>query len=247
MLQVFDEMIDVLSVTWNPLFQARIRTSALVLGQLATAATTAPQAERVTLMARVPELVSSVEAVRQRVKTRKRPFGPEGVAWVARFHAEHLRLRWLAGQDSVDEAELLAAWISTVEAFEEMGHVFELARSRARLAAVYRALGRTAEADEQVALARDVAVTLGAKPLLTELDQVSTRARAARRHSEALTGRESEILALVAQGKSNGEIAKQLFISTKTVSVHVSNILAKLGAGGRTEAAAIARRDGLLR
>ncbi len=247
MLQVFDEMIDVLSVTWNPLFQARIRTSALVLGQLATAATTAPQAERVTLTARVPELVSSVEAVRQRVKTRKRPFGPEGVAWVARFHAEHLRLRWLAGQDSVDEAELLAAWISTVEAFEEMGHVFELARSRARLAAVYRALGRTAEADEQVALARDVAVTLGAKPLLTELDQVSTRARAARRHSEALTGRESEILALVAQGKSNGEIAKQLFISTKTVSVHVSNILAKLGAGGRTEAAAIARRDGLLR
>ena len=41
-------------------------------------------------------------------------------------------------------------------------------------------------------------------------------------------------------------MAKALFISTKTVSVHVSNILAKLGASGRTEAAAIARRDGLL-
>jgi DNA-binding NarL/FixJ family response regulator len=67
----------------------------------------------------------------------------------------------------------------------------------------------------------------------------------ARRHTD-LTTREIQILELVAQGRSNGEIARQLFISAKTVSVHVSNILAKLGAGGRTEAAAIARRDGLL-
>ena len=66
------------------------------------------------------------------------------------------------------------------------------------------------------------------------------------RRDTALTARETEILGLVAQGRSNGEIARQLFISTKTVSVHVSNILAKLGAAGRTEAAAIARRDGLL-
>ena len=61
-----------------------------------------------------------------------------------------------------------------------------------------------------------------------------------------LTPRETEILRLVADGRSNGEIGKQLYISTKTVSVHVSNILAKLGAAGRTEAAAIARRRGLL-
>ena len=62
--------------------------------------------------------------------------------------------------------------------------------------------------------------------------------------SDTLTAREGEILALVAEGRSNGEIGKQLFISAKTVSVHVSNILAKLGASGRTEAAAIARRRG---
>ena len=61
-----------------------------------------------------------------------------------------------------------------------------------------------------------------------------------------LTRREAEVLALVAEGRTNGEIARQLFISTKTVSVHVSNILAKLQASGRTEAAALARRYGLL-
>ncbi len=50
----------------------------------------------------------------------------------------------------------------------------------------------------------------------------------------------------MAEGRSNGEIGKQLFISAKTVSVHVSNILGKLDASGRTEAAAIARRRGLI-
>ena len=49
-----------------------------------------------------------------------------------------------------------------------------------------------------------------------------------------------------AQGRTNGDIAKQLFISPKTVSVHVSNILAKLGASGRTEAAALARQRELI-
>jgi DNA-binding NarL/FixJ family response regulator len=54
------------------------------------------------------------------------------------------------------------------------------------------------------------------------------------------------VLQLVAQGRSNREIGGQLFISGKTVSVHVSNILAKLGARGRLEAVAAARRRGLL-
>ncbi|NNG34300.1 AAA family ATPase [Nakamurella aerolata] len=61
-----------------------------------------------------------------------------------------------------------------------------------------------------------------------------------------LTAREREVLALLALGRSNGEIGKSLFISTKTASVHVSNILAKLGATGRTEAAALAREHQLV-
>jgi DNA-binding CsgD family transcriptional regulator/tetratricopeptide (TPR) repeat protein len=247
MFAVHDDMVDALTVIWNPHFQARIRASALVLGQLATASTTASQAEREALMERVPELVAAVDAVLQQVKSRKRPLGPEGVAWVARARAEHLRVRWLTGVDSPDETDLVAGWTATVDAFEEMGHVFEGARSRARLAAVLRAVGRSQDADEQVEQARQVADRLGARPLLRELDTQSARPHAAAsRGSDTLTAREAEVLALVAEGRSNGDIARQLFISTKTVSVHVSNILAKLGAGGRTEAAAIARRNGLL-
>ena len=61
----------------------------------------------------------------------------------------------------------------------------------------------------------------------------------------SLTDREREVLRLLARGRSNREIGAELFITTKTASVHVSNILAKLGAASRTEAAAIAHREGL--
>ena len=54
------------------------------------------------------------------------------------------------------------------------------------------------------------------------------------------------MLALVAAGRTNGQIATALFISPKTASVHVSNILAKLGVSGRVEAAAVAHRLGLV-
>ena len=61
-----------------------------------------------------------------------------------------------------------------------------------------------------------------------------------------LTARETEVLGLVAEGRSNQQIASELFMSPKTVSVNVSRILTKLDATNRTEAAATARRLGLL-
>ena len=72
------------------------------------------------------------------------------------------------------------------------------------------------------------------------------RRRPASRQGESLTAREAEILALVALGRSNRQIGTQLFISAKTASVHVSNIIAKLGVTGRGEAVAVARDRGLL-
>jgi DNA-binding NarL/FixJ family response regulator len=67
-------------------------------------------------------------------------------------------------------------------------------------------------------------------------------AELARGEVEGLTPREAEVLGLLAEGRSNGEIGRALFISTKTASVHVSNILAKLGVTSRGEAAALAYR-----
>jgi len=57
-----------------------------------------------------------------------------------------------------------------------------------------------------------------------------------------LSGREREVLALIVQGRTNREIGERLFISQKTVGVHVGNILSKLGVSGRVEAAMVAVR-----
>jgi len=170
--------------------------------------------------------------------------GPESEAWVARLEAEHARLRWLTGVDPPDEDALVDVWHRAVDGFGRFGHVYETARSQARLAAVLRATGDSARASEQISSAREVARRLGAEPLLRELrglggdDRPPPRPSPARRNVP-LTAREGEVLALIAEGRSNREIGLQLFISPKTVSVHVSNILAKLDAAGRTEAVAV--------
>jgi DNA-binding CsgD family transcriptional regulator len=63
--------------------------------------------------------------------------------------------------------------------------------------------------------------------------------------SLGLTRRETEVLVLVAAGRTNRQIGQELFITPKTASIHVSRILAKLGVAGRREAAAVAHRLGL--
>ena len=247
-IAIHDDVVEAVTSLWQvKSFLAQVRLGALLLGQIAHGAASRGAAERGQLLDRADALLETARAVVDEVAERGRPQGPEGRAWLARIEAEHLRLRWVAGVETPSGEELVAAWVRAVEEFEAFGHVFELARSRARLAAVLRSLGQVAEARRHSDPAREVAHRLGAQPLLAELKAAgaSTTSRA-ETDPGVLTPREHEILVLVAQGRSNGEIGRQLFVSAKTVSVHVSNILAKLGAGGRTEAAALARSRGLL-
>lgn len=80
-----------------------------------------------------------------------------------------------------------------------------------------------------------------ARRVLSELTRPATPPP----HGEALTDREVEVLALVAKGLSNDDIAERLFVSERTVRTHVSNILAKLHLANRTQAALYALREGI--
>lgn len=168
------------------------------------------------------------------------PQGPEGQAWLARAEAE--RSRAASGPDT-------AAWEKAVAAFG-FGDPYELARCRLRFAEALVATDRREEAATEATAARETAVRLGATLLLEQADQLIRRARlAAAQPAEGpspLTAREQDVLRLLARGRSNRQIGEELFISGKTASVHVSNILAKLGAASRTEAVAVAYREGLI-
>jgi DNA-binding NarL/FixJ family response regulator len=237
---VHDDIVDTLVKQWNgERFAARLRLTGLIVAQMASAASRLTRAEQAELVSEATVLAEGVPDV----MAASRMMGPEGQAWEARAMAEVARLRWITGIDAPSESELEHAWRAAVAGFVTIGQPFEEARSAVRLAAVLRATGQDEEARTLLASARETARALGAKPLLAEIGSV---AGPGPRSDVDLTPREREVLTQVSAGRSNGEIAARLFISTKTVSVHVSNILAKLGAAGRTEAAAIARRRGLL-
>ncbi len=256
-IALHDDAVAIISELWqNVWFQARIRLHTLALGALAASVPTTASGARAAVAERGRGLMADISSTADQGITRQTKRGPEGTAWLVRADAEWARLRWLTGVDPPSAAELVESWERAVTAFE-YGHVFERARSLTRLAAARRAVGDTAGAQRDADEARKVARRLGAQPLLDELRDLGAGGAgragrgAATRVADAdgavtLTSREEQVLSLIAEGRTNRQIGRALYISDKTVSVHVSNILAKLGAGGRTEAAAIARRDGLL-
>jgi DNA-binding CsgD family transcriptional regulator/tetratricopeptide (TPR) repeat protein len=168
--------------------------------------------------------------------------GVDGRGWLARAEAE---LRRAADDNSPD------SWRAVLETFGP-GFAYEAARSQWRLAEALAEVGDRDEAQREWQLAVAAADKLGATRLRTALADLGRRARlgpssraVAGSPLSVLTGRELEVLQALTAGRSNREIASELFISGKTVSVHVSNILAKLGAASRTEAAAIAHDNGV--
>ncbi len=191
------------------------------------------------------EAASRAEAIASQVGVGAAP------AWAALVGAEMSRVRGPSDP---------SAWASAAAAFEVLSRPTWTAYALRREAEAWVARGDRSAAEEPLRAAYRAAVALGAPRMIADIERLArlARVRLADRASSdeeppaasvaeaiGLTAREQEVLRLVAAGRSNREIGEELFISGKTASVHVSNILSKLGASGRTEAAAIAHRLGL--
>jgi DNA-binding NarL/FixJ family response regulator len=143
-----------------------------------------------------------------------------------------------------------SAWATVAEIAAHDRHLLGYARFR-EAEALLLTRGVRQQAITALTEASTIATSLGAVPLAADVQALAERARltlptvspkAAEEDPHGLTAREAEVLALVGRGRTNAEIAEELFISVKTASVHVSNILRKLGVKSRIQAAAIAQR-----
>ncbi|MDP9847120.1 helix-turn-helix transcriptional regulator [Streptosporangium lutulentum] len=136
-------------------------------------------------------------------------------------------------------------------AWERLGRPLLRAKSLLHAGRAAAGAGDRDRAGARLRTAHPIALALSARPLVTEIESLARRVgvsltEEAPAAETLLTPREREVLRLVARGGSNRDIAAELFISAKTVSVHVSNILGKLGVATRGEAAAAAHRLALI-
>jgi DNA-binding NarL/FixJ family response regulator len=150
-----------------------------------------------------------------------------------------------------------AAWNAVITAFTfetgGQGVGYRQAYAHLRRAEALLASGAAhQEVTADLRAARDVAASLEAEPLGTAVAAMAVRAGVRLEDGspvavpDVLTPRERSVLALVADGRTNRQVGAELYISEKTVSVHLSRVMAKLGAGSRTEAVTIAYARGLL-
>ena len=219
----------------------------------------------------LPEALYNLLGVAARTEADARAEGwpdpePEAAAWTVNRVERLLDLMTPAGpvteaQDAHIRADLArwsgtdntATWAHVVALWRRVPHPRLLAMALVRLGAVAAESGDKAVAREALAEALQISERLSALPLAASVQEVATEYHlrigappAGRGHPTSLTARELEVLQLVAEGASNGEIGEQLFISARTVSVHVSHILDKLGVSSRTAATTVAHKAGLL-
>jgi DNA-binding CsgD family transcriptional regulator/predicted negative regulator of RcsB-dependent stress response len=150
------------------------------------------------------------------------------------------------------------AWAEAAQRWTDLGDRWATATALLREAEAAAAAGSADRAATSLRRAHAIACELGAAPLLVEIDAVSRRTRVSIDAPTrvaldgssvgrlGLTAREAEVLMLVAAGRTNRQIGEELFVSDKTASVHVSNILRKLGVNSRVDAAAVAQRLGVV-
>jgi DNA-binding NarL/FixJ family response regulator len=165
--------------------------------------------------------------------------------------------RALCAAELADPDQALPTWTTCAHALAagQEGFAYERAHTHYRLGREQAAVGAP-DALATLRTAQQQAESLRALPLLRRISEAvqsghtpapgrRPRRRAAAENPYGLTNREQEVLALVGQGLSNTDIARRLFISAKTASVHVTNILSKVGVENRVAAAAKARELGL--
>jgi DNA-binding CsgD family transcriptional regulator len=147
-------------------------------------------------------------------------------------------------------------WQQAAQSWEKLDRPRGVAYCTMRWAEAELLAGRATAAAEPLRRAYDRASQLGAEPIRRAAEDLAQRGRiplhlaqpSHPRHRDAwgLTERERDVLRELTLGRSNREIADKLFVSHRTVGVHISNLLAKLSVHGRTEAAALATRLHLL-
>ena len=204
-------------------------------------------------------LAAKAAEMRDRLRAEAGKLAVEGLAQQAHqltFAAEAGRAERARSGRVPDPGDLGPAWDEAARAWEAVGEPYPLAVTLLRSAEA--ALGADDRDSGAVRLRRaaTLALQLGARPLSDDIASLARRARISLElpghdmdaqavpepERLGLTAREFEVLRLVAAGRSNRDIAGELFISAKTASVHVSNILSKLGVTSRGEAAAAAHR-----
>ncbi|MFL5676364.1 MAG: AAA family ATPase [Chloroflexota bacterium] len=189
--------------------------------------------------------------VSERYARRSGLAADEIVAEIATTHAEYGRLR---------RDPSATAWVEAASRWERRGNAYLVAYCGWRIAEARLIEGDRTGAGTALAEAHAIATRLGAAPLRAALEGLAARSRLelagelplpapatpdAPGDPFGLTRRERDVLPLLVKGRTNRQIAEELFISENTAGVHVSNILGKLGASSRTEAAGIAARLGL--